>query len=130
MKILPSVLFLLLISSAIAGGNSIPAVPVPDGLRGEASPRRSDVLRVYTSIGSLQCQGGGVSLTTLQFRLEKAGIRVTAATYGNDGLMRIAVCGASDGKIGIFDISPTQAETARSLGFLPLSELSDGQTSN
>ncbi len=77
--------------------------------------------QVFKTMGSLQCSGGGVSLSALQAQLTAANVQVRSAACGTDGAFPPAVCGAPDGRIGIFEISPAQAEAAAAAGFKPLS---------
>lgn len=79
--------------------------------------------RVFKTMGSRQCSGGGVSLATLQAQLAAANVQALSAECGNDGLASAAVCGASDGRIGIFQISSIQAGAAAGAGFAPLTTL-------
>lgn len=78
---------------------------------------------VIKSFGSLQCSGGGTSLAALQGQLVAANVKVVVAACGTDGLARPAVCGSPDGKIGIFEISSTQADAAAAAGFVPASSV-------
>ena len=77
--------------------------------------------QVFKAMGSLQCGGGGVSLTGLQAQLAAANVQVRSAACGTNGLATATVCGAPDGRIGIFEISPAQAGAAAAAGFAPLS---------
>lgn len=77
--------------------------------------------QVFKTMGSLQCSGGGVSLSALQAQLTAANVEVRSAACGTDGMFPPAVCGAPDSRIGIFEISPSQAEAAAAAGFKPLS---------
>jgi hypothetical protein len=83
---------------------------------------------VFKSMGSRQCSGGGASLATLQAQLTAANVQVRSAACGTDGLATSAVCGAPDGKIGIFEISPDQAGAAAAAGFTPLSTVATAKT--
>lgn len=78
---------------------------------------------VYKYVGSVQCSGGGIPISTLQRQLTDAGIQVQTASCGSDGNIYVAVCGAADGRIAIFDVPVTEAQTATELGFAPLSNL-------
>lgn len=80
-------------------------------------------IRYYKSLGSVQCTGGGKSIGELEQELLVSGITVTQTTCGDDGNMHAAVCGAPDGRIGIFEIDPAQARAASVLGFAPLAAL-------
>ena len=78
---------------------------------------------VYKSTGSLQCTGGGLTLEQLKAELTGGSLPVESASCGIDGLGHIAVCGASDGRIGIFEIASAGVTAAQALGFAPLSDL-------
>jgi hypothetical protein len=78
---------------------------------------------VFKSLGTLQCASGGVSLAVLQDQLAAANVQAVSAACGTDGLVHTASCGSSDGKIGIFEIAPTQARAAAAAGFTPLNTL-------
>jgi len=81
------------------------------------------VAAVYKYMGSVQCTGGGTSLATMQRQLAEGGVDVLNAACGNDGKAYLAVCGAPDGAIGIFDIPAAQTDRALSLSFAPLNDL-------
>lgn len=83
---------------------------------------------VFKTMGSRQCSGGGVSLAVLQTQLAAANVQVHSAACGTDGLTTAAVCGAPDGRIGIFEISPDQAAAAAAAGFAPLGTLATAKT--
>jgi hypothetical protein len=78
---------------------------------------------IYKSLGSLQCNGGGTTVSALQQQLAVAGIQALAASCGFDGNVYAAVCGAPDGRIGIIDIPAQAVQIATTLGFSPLSVL-------
>ena len=84
--------------------------------------------KVFKSMGSVQCSGGGVSLAALQAQLTAANVQTLSAACGTDGLAQPTVCGASDGRIGIFEISSSQASAAAAAGFTPLSTLPAAKT--
>jgi len=87
-----------------------------------------DAIKVFKTMGSLQCTGGGVSLAALQAQLTSANVQVRFAECGTDGRPTPTVCGSSDGKIGIFEISPAQSAAASAAGFAPLSTLPGAKT--
>lgn len=80
-------------------------------------------IKYYKSLGSVQCSGGGRSVAELEQDLLTAGITVTEAACGVDGNMHAAVCGAPDGRIGIFEIEASKGKAAAALGFAPLGTL-------
>jgi hypothetical protein len=84
--------------------------------------------KVFKSMGSLQCSGGGLSLTTLQAQLTAANVQVRSGACGTTGLATATVCGSPDGRIAIFEISPAQAEAAGAVGFAPLSTVPTAKT--
>jgi hypothetical protein len=84
-------------------------------------------LRVFKATGSLQCGDGGTPLPVMARQLGDAGVTVITSSCGRDGRMHPAVCGAADGRIGIFDIAAADAAAAAKLGFLPLTQLSEAK---
>jgi len=78
---------------------------------------------VYRYAGSVQCEGGGLSLTESQRQLTDAGIQVLSAACGIDGNAYPTVCGAPDGRIRIFEVPNAQSQLASAIGFEPLSNL-------
>ena len=79
-------------------------------------------IQVFKHTGSLHCSGGGLSLEGLQAQLTAANVQVRSASCGTDGFAHAAICGGVDNKIGIFDISSSQAQAAAAAGFQPLSQ--------
>jgi hypothetical protein len=78
---------------------------------------------VFKSRGSVQCTGGGTPPAAMSLELTNAGIVVLSSACGIDGLAHVAVCGASDGAINIFEIPEGQTSNALSLSFSLLSSL-------
>lgn len=80
---------------------------------------------VYKYFGTVQCvvADGALALSQMQTQLVGAGVQVTSAACGRDGITRLAICGAPDGKIGVFGVQSRDASLATSLGFTPLSNL-------
>ena len=89
---------------------------------GSTDPQRESSL-FYKYAGSLQCFGGGLSLSEMTFRLSNTGILVLESYCGNDGLPHVAMCGATDGRIGIFKVHSFQEQTAIANGLTQLSTL-------
>jgi hypothetical protein len=83
--------------------------------------------QVYKSRGSFQCTGGGTSPEVMKDELISAGIEVRSYACGVDGLAYIALCGAPDGAINIFEIPRNTVEQAQTLGFSNLSTLPNSQ---
>lgn len=81
-----------------------------------ATPPAGSVVVVRT-LGSQQCSGGGQSPAALARVLADAGIHVLSTRCGSDGRMYPAVCGAPDGRVGLFEIAASQAQAAAALGF-------------
>ena len=84
---------------------------------------RPPSVSLYKYLGSVQCTGGGTPLRAMERQLTDAGIRVLTSACGADGNVYAAVCGAADGRIGIFEIPAAQTQAASQLGFAPLSGL-------
>ena len=83
--------------------------------------------RVFKSMGSVQCAEGGTDLSTLARQLEAANLKVISSACGSDGRMRVAMCGAPDGRVAIFELSNADAQSSTQLGFAPLSKLPDAK---
>lgn len=88
-----------------------------------ADTESSATIAVYKFAGTVQCGTSQTTPAAIASQLSNAGIQVLSSACGNDGKMRITLCGAPDGQIYIFNIPATQTEAARSLGFAPLSSL-------
>jgi hypothetical protein len=108
MKSLPALAFTLLLLAACNGVSGDPPL---------------ERLSVFKSAASVQCSGGGLSLSDMERELTSAGIEVLSSACGFDGNFYPAVCGGPDGRIGIFEIPADQADAAARLGFAPLNEL-------
>lgn len=82
---------------------------------------------VAISLGTRQCDSGGLQPAALALRLSDAGVRVLSQACGVDGRMRPSVCGAGDGRIAIFEIPAAQLATAQGLGYARLDTWPDAQ---
>jgi hypothetical protein len=80
-------------------------------------------ISLYKYAGSVQCNGGGLSLPEMERQLNDAGIQVIYSSCGTDGRGYFAVCGNGDGRIGIFVVPSSQEQAASAVGFRPLSNL-------
>jgi hypothetical protein len=80
-------------------------------------------IEVYKSRNATQCANTAVPMDVLQGQLTAAGVPVLASSCGYDGLAYVAVCGAPNGSIGIFQIDPSRLAAAQAAGFAPLSTL-------
>ena len=106
----------------------VPALAVLASLSACGGGEDDSSSKVFKSMGSLQCSGGGVSLAALQAQLAAANVQTRSAACGTDGLAAPAVCGAPDGRIGIFEIASSQAGAAAAAGFAPLSTMPTAKT--
>lgn len=95
-----------------------------------APPPTTHLVKIYKYQGSLQCQGGGLSLKQMRQQLLRAGIKAVKSSCGVDGMIYPAVCGAPDGKINIFTINSKSLVKAQSQGFDLLKNLPDAQSTN
>lgn len=96
------------------------------GCAGTPASSPQERVSVSKSLGSVQCQpGSGITLSALQSELEAADIKVLGSSCGSNGRIYPAVCGASNGRIGILEILPAHLSKAAALGFVPLSDLPD-----
>ena len=94
------------------------------GVQAAGSPAS---VKIYKYMGSKQCNGGGQKLAVIKRQLIESGITVLAASCGVDGNIYPAVCGAADGRIGIFEVPASKAQSALPDEFLPLARLPDAQ---
>lgn len=92
-----------------------------------AAAPAAPAVSVTKSFGGRQCEAGGASLAALAAQLAQAGVSVQRQACGDDGRIRPAVCGAPDGRIGIFTIPATQQAQATRQGFGPLAALPDAR---
>ena len=88
-----------------------------------ASESSGTNVSLYKYFGSVQCTGGGTSPSAMERQLTDVGIQLLSSACGRDGNAHPAVCGAADGRIGIFKVPAAQAQAASALGFAPLSNL-------
>jgi len=95
--------------------------------RHEPSTMPHSVLRVFKSLGGVQCEPGAKTPADLVGELNAAGVRVKQAACGTDGKMYPAACGGPDGRIAIMEIDEEDAEKAAGLGFSPLSTLPEAR---
>ena len=90
------------------------------GAMAQASP---SPVEVFKSDGSLQCiSRSGIGLDQMAKELTGAGIPVLAMRKANDGLFRIAVCGAGTGSINVFQIDAAALERAKAMGFTVMAQ--------
>ena len=76
------------------------------------------VVEVYKYDGTLQCQRGKeIPLDVMAKELADKGIEVKASRKGTDGLLHIAMCGASTGKLNVYSIASEALPQAEALGF-------------
>ena len=90
---------------------------------GEAGNADTETASVYASLDSTQCGTVKSPLSSLSSRLTAGGVTVVSASCGSDGVARGAVCGESDGRIGIFSVPASQQASAAALGFASLGDL-------
>lgn len=87
----------------------------------------SQIVSVYKSDGSLQCQVDnlGIPPTTMQVELMDHDIQIHNAYKTHDGLMHIQLCGTPTDNINVFEISVVDIEKAQTLGFVLMVEGDD-----
>jgi hypothetical protein len=88
----------------------------------ETTPSSESVV-LAVLIGSTQCMNDGTPLAEWVHQLTANGVEVRASSCGYTGNMYASVCGASDGRIAIVEVPSSQASTASTIGFFPLSKL-------
>ena len=96
---------IILIPTVIAACNAIP---------------NTTLITVQKSLGTLQCQDNDNTehrFIQLSTQLKEAEIKIASAAISDDGRSHPAVCGAADGKIGLFKIPSKQLQQAQQLGY-------------
>ncbi|TJY55176.1 hypothetical protein E4T66_21125 [Sinimarinibacterium sp. CAU 1509] len=86
---------------------------------------QQDIVKVFKSDGSRQCESEGTSVETMAQELINAGIDVLCGQKGDDGLAHPTVCGGETGAINVYSIRAASQPDAESLGFAPVSDLSE-----
>ncbi|WP_168198846.1 hypothetical protein [Jejubacter calystegiae] len=75
-------------------------------------------IEVWHSMSGRQCEQGRLSLSELRQSLMVSGVRtMDAGKVSDDGRARVAMCGAPDGKVGVFQIDKSDLDRARQAGF-------------
>ncbi|WP_034279250.1 hypothetical protein [Alkanindiges illinoisensis] len=79
---------------------------------------------VAKDLGLKQCEqsASNNALNKTQQSLDQNQVQVLNAHCADDGMMRTQVCGAVQGKLGIYKIAAFQLEKAQSLGFKQVQE--------
>ena len=72
-------------------------------------------VRVAKPDGSLQCQGKGVDVETMQKELKD--ISVISSASLSDGRLRIQLCGKPTGQFNVYEIEERDLQEALKLGF-------------
>ncbi|MDO5057349.1 MAG: hypothetical protein Q4E06_08475 [Lautropia sp.] len=104
------------------------------GCGSDGGHKDGDVLRAYRPAGTVQCQDSppSIDLQALARPIVEAGFEVKGMACGVDGRAHLAVCGAPDGRIGIFDLKVPDAGQAatrlRAMGYALPEDLPDART--
>jgi hypothetical protein len=88
-------------------------------INGTANLNRNTQVSVYKYANSIQCDSNsGLSLNDMAAELEDFSVGIACSVTLNDGLERIAACGASTGDINVFKIQKDSLEQAENLGYI------------
>lgn len=114
------------------------------GGAGAVLPDSAEILRFARPTGALQCgpsRLGAADRQQVQAALETAGVRVRALACGDDGRVRITLCGVESGELLVLEAAAERAPaqtreqaaadlTARlaATGFLPWANWPDART--
>jgi allophanate hydrolase subunit 2 len=79
-------------------------------------------VRVAKPLGSVQCSGGGTPVAEMARQMTAGGVKVLASSCATDGRMYAAMCGASDGRLGVLEIRAADLKAAEAMGFKPLDQ--------
>lgn len=74
---------------------------------------------IAKDLGLKQCEqlSAQDSLDRMQQKLHRNQIKTLTAYCADDGMMRVQMCGAPQGKLGLYKIKQAQLAKAQSLGF-------------
>lgn len=86
-------------------------------MAGCATAAAEESVRIVKARGSLQCGSAGTAPEQMAEQLRAGGVTVLRSACAGDGRMRVAMCGAPDGRLNVFDIPRSQLPAARTLGF-------------
>jgi hypothetical protein len=89
---------------------------------GDDTDTSTTTVTLYKHAGAVQCGSSGLSLSSMERELVEARVRVVSASCGSDGMIYPAICGSTDGRIGIFEIATSHRQAASARGFLLLSD--------
>lgn len=85
-------------------------------------PAGADLVEVSRADGSVQCgDGPAITLAESVAEVEAANIEVFSARTAHDGRKRIAMCGASTGRVHILSIESGDLDRVQGLGFVEFS---------
>ena len=81
-------------------------------------------LWVAKDLGLKQCEqsAGNDALNKIQQILDQSQVQVLNAHCADDGMMRTQLCGAAQGKLGVYKIAAFQLDKANLLGFKQVQE--------
>ena len=88
-----------------------------------ANKLSAERVTIYKDAMKKQCFADGISLDTMKSTLSISGVTVFCAERHNDGLVYPQVCGNDEGTLNVFEISKSDLDTAKTLGFGLVSEL-------
>lgn len=108
---------------AIAPVATTPVATTPAVITPVVTTPSNESVELAVGIGSTQCMDDGTPLAEWVRRLTANGVEVRASSCGYTGNMYASVCGGSDGRIAIVEVPSSQAATASTIGFFPLSKL-------
>ena len=89
------------------------------------APESRMTVKVFTSAGTRQCEGGIDNVDARAAKLLEAGVRLIESSCAVDGRMYPAVCGGGDGRRVVFDVPVAQQSLAVGAGYGLLTSLSD-----
>jgi len=92
-----------------------------------AVPAKAARVWVLRTTGGRQCEAGGSTLAEHRAVLQTAGVLVTAERCANDGRMRVAMCGAADGRLNALEVPAAALAQAQKLGFQSMAQVPGAQ---
>ncbi len=98
-------------------------VVVKEQSRTTSKKTSSDSQLVYMNAGAIQCEYKGKTLNETAQLLNEKDIDVLSSQCGVTNMMYPSVCGAGNGALNLHRINASNLESAKTIGFNPVSEL-------
>ena len=115
-------LFAALLSTLLLNActSTTPATHSALGSHHKPSPHKSVWIAKDLELNQCEQRSAQDALDRAQQQLRQNQIATSSAYCANDGMMRVQLCGAPQGKLGLYKIKQTKLAQAQALGFKPV----------